>query len=122
MPLSYPERSLLNTGSNLARPTEKSIGNTRAMSLLDSLLIWDIDMVKQVSRMHIPRGYLTEYIPGLDEDSTDIYGRYTKEVHFSEDTAMLGDLLTSQLSQTNDLPTSPGAKRHCRRPYTCHPR
>ncbi|XP_030851787.1 uncharacterized protein LOC115928578 [Strongylocentrotus purpuratus] len=61
-----------------------------------------IDIVKKVSRTHIPRGCRTTYIPGIDEESSQLLANYTTAYDtdaFSEDTINLGEELISRISQ-----------------------
>eukprot|EP00057_Strongylocentrotus_purpuratus_P017039 XP_011671513.1 PREDICTED: uncharacterized protein LOC100889621 [Strongylocentrotus purpuratus] len=61
-----------------------------------------IDIVKKLSRTHIPRGCRTTYIPGIDEESSQLLANYTTAYDtdaFSEDTINLGEELISRISQ-----------------------
>ena len=57
--------------------------------------------VWESSLKHIPRGCRKAYIPGLNQDSKQLYEEYIKAYNddpFAEETVQLGDALTSSLA------------------------
>lgn len=62
-----------------------------------------VDLVKMISRRHIPRGCRTSYIPGLCKDTKTLLEKYEQlfnEDPFSEETIEAGEQLMSTISTT----------------------
>lgn len=84
-----------------------------------------IEIVKKVSRRHIPRGCTTEYVSGLNEDSKSILKEYQDLFDsdpFSEDTITAGERLMHALSTSRkdkwcDLLANMDMKQNSRRAW-----
>ena len=61
-----------------------------------------IGLIRVVSRRHIPRGCTTNYIPGLTEESHNLYEAYKKQYlsnHFAEGTLETGNKLIDTMTE-----------------------